>query len=201
MKVILLSGWKRSGKDSSADYLVDKYGFERMSFAGPLKDMVALEYGIPRSHCDDADFKEAPIMSLPARSEDEMTAKLIDAMGKELKEVNGQKYWTPRALCIFKGSGNRAVRSDYWVKNAVDIMSKNPDKTYIITDVRYKSEMRQIIEFAGKSNTVSVRVNRFDTSPSQDASERDLDDYGFDHIIENRTTLDFLYRALDSILG
>lgn len=202
MKIIMISGWKRSGKDTSADYLVEKYGFERISFAGPLKDMVAAEYGIPRSHCDDPEFKEKPILSLPAIGSDNFTKAFLQIIGPELKEINGVKYWTPRALCISKGSTNRSVRSDYWVKRAVEEMQKNPEKTYIISDVRYKTEMNQVIEFAGKENVISIRINRFETNPSQDASEIDLDDYNkFDHIISNRAGLDMLYRSLDSIVG
>jgi len=201
MKVIMISGWKRSGKDTSADYLVEKYGFERISFAGPLKDMVAAEYGIPRSHCDDPEFKERPILTLPAIGSDNFTKAFLQIIGPELKEVDGVKYWTPRALCISKGSTNRAVRSDYWVKRAVDEMKKNPEKVYIISDVRYKTEMRQVLEFAGKENVTSIRIQRFDTNPSTDASEIDMDDYNdFDYMIANRGTLEGLQRMLDQIV-
>lgn len=39
MVLIGLTGKKRSGKDTTADYLVEKYGFSKMSFSTPLKDI------------------------------------------------------------------------------------------------------------------------------------------------------------------
>jgi cytidylate kinase len=64
--IVAVSGWKGSGKDTAAKILVEKYGFRRVAFADVLKDMVADQYGIVRSHCDDPAFKEKPIMSMPA---------------------------------------------------------------------------------------------------------------------------------------
>jgi hypothetical protein len=33
-----LSGWARSGKDTVADYLVNKYEYEKVSFSTPMKE-------------------------------------------------------------------------------------------------------------------------------------------------------------------
>lgn len=237
MKVIAISGWKRSGKDTIAEQLIKEHGFKRVAFADPLKDSVAQEYGIPRSHCDDPAFKEAPILHLPLSPRDAFglgAAKLIykecrtedgktpfdhwiDPSGAFLgvvsygsafveRETVAQLYWTPRALCILKGSINRTVRSDYWVKAAINKINdittihnhgnkvNNYEKysnDFVISDLRYKSELNQLREAFGK-NLVTVRVNRFDDCNSQDASERDLDNGTFDVVIENRGTLEEL---------
>lgn len=42
---ILLTGYARAGKDTVADYLVEKYGFRKMKFAAPLYRMLAAMYG------------------------------------------------------------------------------------------------------------------------------------------------------------
>jgi hypothetical protein len=44
-------------------------------------------------------------------------------------------------------------------------------------------------------------VSRYDTTESTDPSERDLDDYTFDHVVENRGTIPEYLRKLDKILG
>jgi len=62
---------------------------------------------------------------------------------------------------------------------------------FVISDLRYNSELTQLRQAFGK-DLVTVRVNRFDDCPSQDASERDLDNGTFDVIIENRGTLEQL---------
>lgn len=230
MKVIAISGWKRSGKDTIAEQLIKEHSFKRVAFADPLKDSVAQEFGIPRSHCDDPAFKEAPILHLPLSPKDAFgvgAAKLIykecrtqdgktpyefyqDPSGTFLGVVGysspfverdevGQLYWTPRALCILKGSINRTVRSDYWVKAAINKIKDintihdfgKKETNVVISDLRYKSELGQLREAFGKE-LITVRVNRFDDCNSQDASERDLDNGTFDVIIENRGTLEEL---------
>ena len=39
--VILINGLPRAGKDTMADYLVQKYNYYKISFADELKDIVA----------------------------------------------------------------------------------------------------------------------------------------------------------------
>ncbi len=242
MKVIAISGWKRSGKDTAANYLIDR-GYKRIGFADPLKDMVAKEYDIPREHCDDPEFKEKPILHLPVSPKDAFTLGVAKLMFKEFRGANGQiamdyevdasgaflgvlnynkgimsdpstlgqLYWTPRALCILKGSINRAVRSDYWVQAAINKIEEmsTPNKAledtygpgygvtnyFVISDLRYQSEVTQLKEAFGKS-LVTVRVNRFETSQSTDPSERDLDNAKFDVVLDNKGSLeDFLIKV------
>lgn len=228
MKVVAISGWKRSGKDTAAAYLVSN-GFTRAAFADALKDMVAAEYGINRSHCDDPEFKEAPIMTMPVIPKDAFTLAIANLLFKEFRTAGGhpamepyidpsgaflgvmgrdvaQLYWTPRALCILKGSVNRAVDSAFWVgrtiHNIEDQMhptpQRNPDigDTFVISDLRYRSEVEQLRQAFGK-DLVTVRINRFQDVNSTDPSERDLDGYKFDLTIENVGTLDELYYHLD----
>jgi len=41
-KIIAICGAKRSGKDILANHIVNKYGYTRLSFAEPLKELVKL---------------------------------------------------------------------------------------------------------------------------------------------------------------
>lgn len=147
MKVLCLSGWKQSGKDTLADRLVSKYRAKRVSFADPLKDMAALEYGVERSWFDDPAKKESPLLHMPVEPQDPFSRLLIEFMYKEFRTASGAQadhfhymgkdfygaipsgqpgpydlnklYWTPRALAILKGSSNRATDSSFWVKRAI----------------------------------------------------------------------------------
>lgn len=226
MKVIAISGWKRSGKDTAAAYLINK-GYTRAAFADVLKDMVANEYDIPRNHCDDPEFKEAPILTMPVIPKDDFTLMISRMMFREFRTEGGhvpldyhvdpsgaflgvlgrearQLYWTPRALCILKGSVNRAIDSSYWVGRTIDdIKSKRANdftgnSKFVISDLRYRSEVEQLRQAFGK-DLVIVRVNRFDECQSTDPSERDLDNYMFDVVIENKGSLDELYEKLEKL--
>jgi hypothetical protein len=212
MKVLAISGWKGSGKDTVAQYLVDNHGFARTSFADPLKDMAAKEYGFVREWADDPKYKESPLLNYPVEPKDKFTNLIADFMLLEFRDKNGKKpefgsseklYWTPRALCILKGSTNRAVDSAYWVKQAVSSIKEKYVKRqefHVITDLRYKSELYQLKD-AFQEDVIFVRINRFESSPSSDPSERDLDDHEFDFYIDNTNTKELALNQVDIVLN
>jgi hypothetical protein len=221
MKLVAVSGWKRSGKDTIAEYLIDTRSAWRIGFADPLKEMVSQLFDISLAQINNAKTKEAPLLHMPVLAKDRFSGNNNDFLfgefrfedgtspvGKpfpapwsnmtQVEAVNkhcGQLYWTPRALCIMIGSSMRAIDPNYWVDQALKKMQ--PGQLYVLSDVRYKSEMetlKQRIE-----DLVTVRVNRFETCESQDPSERDLDDHVFDHVIKNEGTLEDLYAKVDGL--
>jgi len=226
MKVIALSGFKQSGKDTSADYLVDTYNFEKFSFAETLKDMVAQQYDIPREWCDDNKYKEEPILKYPVDPKDDFSKAICKLLKNEFSyfetyknafgpDLNIPKYWTPRSLCILEGSVKRSVNSGYWIKRIIDKI-KQPwnealawserdqlppvEMNFVISDLRYRSEAEQLKQEFG-DDLIIIRLDRFDNINSNDPSERDLDNYKFDYIIRNRGTKQELYSELDKIYG
>lgn len=246
MKVIAISGYKRSGKDTAAEYLVDVHGFVRAAFADVLKDMVAEEYGVIRSHMDDPEYKERPIMHLPVTPKDDFTLGLARMLFTEFRTSAGlqalepyedpsgaflgvmgrhveQLYWTPRALCILKGSVNRAVATDYWVSRTIsditsqttsntglrvtgnlsnvraEVVKENEEKYFVISDLRYRSEINQLREAFG-NDLITVRVDRFDTVNSTDPSEKDLDNTPHDVILSNKTDLKDFYASIENLV-
>lgn len=204
--IIALSGWKRSGKDTVAEYLIQNYGAQRIAFADPLKESVAQQYGLTRAYIDDPATKEAPLLHMPVDPRDAFSKTVTDFMRGEFRDQNGKRYdegspdsvmyWTPRALCILEGSTKRSADPDHWVKQAV--AKTESGKLYVISDARYKNEMESLKRTG--ANIVTVRIERFDSSPSNDPSERDLDNYAFDHIINNRSGLDQLFDTVDRTL-
>lgn len=232
MKVIAISGWKRSGKDTIAARLVEDHGFYKVSFADPLKDMVAEQYDIPRLYCDEQGYKEKALDQYPVLPKDGYSLHISKYMIGEFRTLAGEKpldyyvdpsgaflgvlgrsaaqlYWTPRALCILEGSIKRTVNSSYWVEQTINniedemhpTVQKVPESKdlFVIPDLRYKSEMQQLRDAFGK-NLVTIRVNRFDTNPSADPSENDLNDGKFDYTIENTGTLEELNHKLTEII-
>lgn len=223
MKVICLSGWKQSGKDTLAGHLIEKFGAVRTSFADPLKDMVADQYGIDRTSLDDPSRKESPILTMPVNPQDAYSRMVAQFLIKELRNAKGKQpesysdhyqlgfqgrfsevletvYWTPRALAILEGSTKRSVTSKYWVQRAINSMKDKNVDLHVISDLRYKSEMQQLRDAFG-SDVVFVRVNRFETSPSSDPSERDLDDATFDYYVNNKSSKEEAFSRIEEILS
>lgn len=195
-RVIALSGWKRSGKDTVAHYLVERYGYTRIALADILKLDTASTYGLPLELMHDQALKEAPISSLPVIPTDPFSERIHELLASELSSG----YWTPRALLILEGSIKRSVHSNYWVSRIVSQIRANPNAKFVITDMRYRSEADTFRSLFG-DELETVRVERLDSVDTEDPSERDLDTYKFDTRLDNRVdTLDELHRRIDSWL-
>lgn len=195
-KVLAISGWRKSGKDTSADFLVREYGYTKLSFAEKLKDMVSTTYGVPRGDLDSQSRKEMPLYNLPVVPTDAFTVRIQEQLKDELKSG----YWTPRALCILEGSIKRAVHPNFWVKAvASEILSAPSNQKFVISDMRYTSEadtLRILLP-----TLITVRIDRFDTIETLDPSERDLDEYKFDIELGNKGTVEELYTTLGHVIS
>ena len=89
---------------------------------------------------------------------------------------------------------------DYWIKKTgmalhAAVMSEQAD-IFVCTDLRFENEA----DFLRKCGATIVRVNR--TSPTDDehASETDLDNYKFDFVINNSSTLNALASDVQMLL-
>lgn len=230
MNIVALSGWKGSGKDLVAEYLVEKYGFTRIAFADPLKDTVSQQFNLERKSIDNRFQKEEALLDLPVSPKDAFSLNLSnfllgefvfadgskptpEQMGAYLtfgglvdsvrfQEDFGQLYWTRRALCILEGSSKRTADSEFWIKRAVSNMSEGG--RYVISDARFKNEMLTLAKLVPNALTI-VRIERFESSTSNDPSERDLDNYPFPFTINNKaslnTTVDEVKKQVDFIMS
>lgn len=195
-RIIAVSGWKGSGKDTVAEHLQLRHNFDRYSFAEALKFYVSDEYGISREWLDDRVMKEEPLLQYPVIPGDPTSHKLHSLFSDSLSSG----YWTPRALCILEGAIKRAVHPNYWVNKVVEGIKESLSEgtSVVISDMRFKSEadtLRLLLP-----GVQFIRVMRFDSVGTNDPSERDLDDYTkFDYTINNRGTKDELYEVIDNI--
>lgn len=197
VQVIALSGWKGSGKDTVAEYLVRAYNYKQLSFAARLKDVVASTYKVPREDLDNPAKKELPLTSYPAILTDPFSEKVHSMLSAELQSG----FWTPRALCILEGSIKRSVHSNYWVQSVVDqILRDSIDSKFVISDMRYKSEVDTLSLMLPPVSLTTLRINRFDNVGTQDPSERNLDHHIFDMYIGNSGTKEELYAQVDYVI-
>lgn len=199
--IILLSGYKKSGKDHISELMVNNHGFKRLAFADNLKDLTATQYGIVRQELDDQELKEKALLHMPVLSTDPFSKKIHDHLDGEFAVVDGKKYWTRRALCILEGSVKRSATPNYWVDQVTSQIKFNDN--IVIADFRYQSEYKSILEYADRHNipVVTIRIDRFDTSPSNEASERNLDSFKHDYVLSNRSTVEILNKQLDNLLS
>lgn len=139
MIVIGLTGFAGAGKSTAAQYLVEKHGFIRVSFAAPLKKML---------HTLD------PILGLDVfySAEPVTLSRLIEAGWSEQKIKDsffGSEY--RRLLQVLGTDCIRAVDQDFWVKAAVAQMT-DPEGNYVFDDVRFPNEAEVIKGFGTRWN-------------------------------------------------
>jgi hypothetical protein len=159
--IVAFSGKARSGKTTAAQALAEKFPkFTVLSFATPLKRMAMEQF--------------------------DLTLEDIADKGKVIN-LNG-KTMTVRDLLIQMGQMYRAIDRDFWVKRLWKDASicMTGAQNILIDDLRFKNEAM----FLSLQGATLARINRPGVKLIDDISETDLDDWAFEHIINNNGSLD-----------
>jgi hypothetical protein len=179
ISAIGLSGWARSGKDTVADYLIEKYGFTKASFAQPIREaLVRLNPKISLGG-----FQQASL------------ATAVRAFGwEDLKDASIDVR--PLMQRLGTEVGREMFGENFWVETALD---RIPDGSKVVfSDVRYSNEANAVKELGGKI----YRISRDGVGPANEhASETALNDYDFDDRIDNSGTVEELYGQIDKVIN
>lgn len=178
ISAIGLSGWARSGKDTVADYIIEKYGFTKAAFAQPIREaLVRLNPKITVGG-----FNQASL------------ATAVKSFGWEsLKDVSVDVR--PLMQRLGTEVGREMFGDDFWVETALD---RIPDGSKVVfSDARYPNEADAIRDLGGKI----YRIEREGVGPANGhASEIALNDYDFDDRIDNSGTVEELYSQIDRVI-
>jgi hypothetical protein len=135
MNLIGITGKAGTGKDTLADYLVEKHGFHRYGFADPIKELLNEFFGWKPHQWLDRDWKESP--------------QIIDGSIPGLS-------WSPRQLAQWLGTevGRNTFGQDCWIKRFERyyecLDSFDPGATrFVISDVRFNNEAVAIRRMGG----------------------------------------------------
>lgn len=182
-KIILLSGFRGSGKDTLGQLIIDNMPhFERQAFADKLKDIIAEKYGFDRNLADIRAEKEMP------RSE---------YGGLSIREL-GRKEWLTiketHPTLFSEGVG--ATMQRRW--------DKDPDTRFVVTDFRYRCDFETLVKLFGRDVILTVRIHRpgiqvpdRETEPEEYA----LEDFDFDLTLENDGTFEDLWRRFSEVVS
>ena len=175
--IIGVAGYARAGKDTIADYLVEKHGFTKLSFAEPIRE------GLYRLN-PKIMIMEGVYVSL---------SYAVDHWGWDLlKDISADV----RPLMQRFGSefARKMFGDNFWVDLAMS-KAKEHDKV-VLADVRYANEAATI-----KSHGLLWRVNRDGVGPANEhPSEHALDEFTYDTILSNDTLVQDLYAQVDEAL-
>lgn len=184
--VVGLAGYAQVGKDTVGNYLVEHHNFIRISFADALKDLMhRMNPMIAFTSADGNTFYSG-------------SSSLVDKYGWEMMKRSGTRSrYSTRAMLQRLGTAAREVLGDdVWVETAMRQIL--PGGKYVFTDVRFPNEADAIRKLGG----AVVRVVRQGYGPVNDhPSETALDAYKYDLLLRNDSTLELLYRTVDTVWG
>jgi hypothetical protein len=173
LMIIAICGKKRAGKDTTADYLIEKYNFTKYSIADPVKEICRSLFDFTDEQLYGSE-KEIIDINIGLSPRDAM-----QKMGTEFGQYDIHKYW-PNLNC--------APRK-FWVFKMKNFCLKNKDKNIIIPDVRFKHEIDLLKTLGAKIWKIERDVGLNDDH----ISEIELDDFNeYDKIFQNSKNIDDL---------
>ena len=198
--IIAISGKAQAGKDTVAKMIVytiwyytysqrlDSFGINHYNYCINNFEQLML-----RIQWRKASFAEKLKLCL---------ANILKASLDKFESIefkNSKVTWldmTVRELLQKFGTAIRnEICDDFWVK--VCLKDYNESQNWIISDVRFKSEIEGIKQF----NNITLRINNSSAGAGNHISEVDLDDYKFDYVINNNGSLeDLLFKVKEFCL-
>jgi hypothetical protein len=137
--LVAFTGRIRHGKTAAGRFLIDQHGFDRVSFADPLKVML-MTLGVTREQLYHQDFKEKPCEKLCGR--------------------------TPRHAMQTIGTdwGRKMIHPDLWVEAARRQMREQmtQGKKLVIDDLRFDNEAQVVHDLGG----VVIKIERPGVDPA-----------------------------------
>lgn len=204
-RLVAVTGFKGSGKDTIGSTLVSKFGFEKDSFAAPLKDACAVIFGWDREMLEGATTESREWRE----QEDTWWANKLDRPG-----------FSPRFALQYIGTEvlRRNFNDDIWLLSLENRFLRGDNKI-VVTDCRFQNELALVRKLGG----ITVQVNRgpkpdywdlaLAANQRQDkdlfvklenelgvhASEYSWIGAQMDYVIDNDTTLDNLQEKTEKV--
>lgn len=164
--IIAIMGRKYSGKDTMGKILCEFYGFERMRFSNPLKEIVKIMFDWNNEHIEgklkeiiDKRWGISPRQAMQCVGTD-FSQYLLCELFPEFKKITGRKIWANR------------FKLEYL---------KNIDKKIVITDLRFPHEHETIKSLKG----IVIKVERNIENIDNHESEKYIDSMPYDYLIQN----------------
>lgn len=175
--IVAICGYKRSGKDTIADYLAFKYNFKKMHIADPMKDVCAILFNLnyDQLHGDLKDVKDVTWGVTPRRIMQFFGTELMQNEIQGLLPDVGRTFWI-RSLCS---------------------KIKNQSTPIVIPDVRFHHEINALRhEFKNCVKLIKVINNRVEQTDDH-VSEKQWLEMQEDTIILNNGAYNDLYTQID----
>lgn len=177
-RIIAICGKKRSGKDTIAKYIEEKYKYKNVKFSQYLKSMCSDLFGFSYDQIEN-DSKDVLVDEY-----NKTPREIMQFIGTELMQLELQK---------FVPSVGRSI----WAKT---LLNKHTEERIVISDLRFLHEFNEIKKH--DCNAVIIKVtNDMINSTDNHISEKEIDDICYDFEVKNNSTIDDMYERIDHIMS
>lgn len=180
--LIGLTGRKGSGKDTFADYIVEKYGFIKLAFANQLRNILKATFNWTDEHFNrENKEKECKEWNITPR-------EAMQLMGTEvLRELFNNKINTTV----------NNVKYSYHIKCIHNMIMKLKGKNIIISDVRFQDEIDYIKSMDGLIISIDKNTdnNKFSKHKSENQQLKKID---FE--MENNNSKKDFFEIIDNLI-
>lgn len=180
MEFVLL-GKMRSGKDTIAEYAIDKYGFTRFAFGDGIREVCRLLF--------------------PEQMKDgNKPRSLLQNVGQSMRQIDND-VWVNRCFNDIKNERWKATKA-----MGSDVL--NPIITDLRQPNEYDKCKREGFIFIKVQCDEDIRLKRilekndnFDKKDLRHETELHIDTFEYDYLINNDGSLEDLYRQFDEIIA
>lgn len=161
---IALTGPRHSGKDTLADMLVAHHGFQKGSFATPLKNHLQHIFGLSHDQLHDPQQKEA---------------------------VDPRYGKSPREMMQLYGTNfmRNMIKDDFWTCQFEEMHRETP--LLVVSDLRFPNEEAMVRRHGGL--VIGITRPSVSRASVSDVHESETQSISCDVVIENTGTPDQLY--------
>lgn len=179
--IIMVSGYKRSGKDTCANYITKNYNFTRYAFADPIKKIVSEIYGWSLRYIEE--------------HKEEIDVRYGISPRQALQDF-GTNYMQLH-MCKNYPNFEQTIGRNFWVKKFKYLYMENPKINYVISDYRFPFEYEELKEY----HPVTLRIINDKCVCDGHESESYVKDLYTCFDIDNNSTIDAFYKNIKESLN
>lgn len=177
-RIIAICGMKRSGKDTIANYISKKYGYENVKFANTLKALCKAAFTLSDFQLEDSG------KDIVDTRYDKTPRQIMQYIGTDLMQFEMQKFMPKMGRLVWTTS----------------LLESTKDKCVVISDMRFKHEAEEVLRY--DPTALIVMVDRLLCRNTIDAhvSEHEFMDIPFNVTLNNNTSVEQLYALVDGFM-
>lgn len=184
--VYLLNGLAGAGKDQTAKYLVEQYGFKRYAFADKIREALYILNPLIQENETNVSYRLKTLVDEygwdQVKREWNEARYLLQTLGTEV----GREQWG----------------ENFWANQVIEQMEAEMDSVdkWVITDWRFQNEADAILDSNLPDDLIVYSVNIIRPGVEQMEHKSETQKLEFDILLNNDGTLEDLYKKVDKMI-